>query len=50
MYNKKNYVTADEAVSLIRSGSHIHLGSIVQCAEGAGASPEKASRCRMVCF
>ena len=28
MYNNKNYVTADEAVSYIRSGSHIHLSSI----------------------
>ena len=29
MYNEKNYVTADEAVYFIRSGSHIHLSSIV---------------------
>lgn len=28
MYNEKNYVTADEAVSYIRSSSHIHLSSI----------------------
>ena len=28
MYNNKNYVTADEAVSCFRSGSHIHLSSI----------------------